>query len=68
MYIVRHFANKEESRISEVRKWCRANMVGGYHVESLRVRNIESYLASLVRIEDIEDQLLFKLYWHDYRI
>lgn len=55
----------------EMRAWCKRNLVGDYRLEEIKRDGVfvdkQVRLGVIARISQDEDQVLFKLRWHDFK-
>lgn len=67
-----YFINTDTGTVTdkEIRKWCKESLAGSHHVISHKVNtpvmgNLK-VIAAVVRIQDVEDAVLFKLRWFNH--
>lgn len=67
------FERNDGTRITTqmVRRWCKRSLVGDFRLETIKRTSLltgqEVSFGVLARIEQVEDQVLFKLRWHDFK-
>lgn len=67
------FAKKDGTKVSsrQIRDWCKRSLQGDFRIEAIKRDSLLSdkqvAIGALVRIEQVEDQVLFRLRWHDFR-
>lgn len=55
----------------EIRAWCKRNLAGDYKIDAIYREGVlvqnRIAIGAMIRIKEVEDQVLFRLRWHDFK-